>query len=116
MFIFLVDANPMLTAWLTLQATRRGERFYHMDKLHEAPFFVQDLRPDVLVIEADTAKASDEEAFVKAIQEHPFIMQLPCIVLGERLPSWALGLSIKGHIAKPIDPSEFPSQVAKLLS
>lgn len=111
MFVFLVDANPLLSAWLTKLAPREGHRLYHMATVADAPFFVTDLKPDVLVLDGSTLREG-EEVFRKAWEASPALRMLPLVGLGEALPGW---LSPRGHMPKPLDPSQFFGRVAELV-
>lgn len=114
MFIFLVDANPLISEWLERLAAKSEQRFYHLPKLDEAMFFIDDLRPDVLVLDGATATRS-EGLFLDALKEFPFLETVPVVGLGAPLPEWVGKLNIRGHLAKPLNPAHFFEQVKALL-
>lgn len=114
MFVFLIDSNPMITDWLERQAKARSERFYSMSSLLDAPYFIQDLLPDVVVLDGKTVQ-KDAEEFIAAIEDHPHLRVVPVIGLGDALPEWCGALNLKGHLPKPLDPSKFHDDVKKLL-
>ena len=114
MFIFLVDANPLISDWLQKLASKKEQRFYHLPSLDQSAFFVDDLRPDVLVLDGATAMQS-EGTFVDSIKDFPFLKDVPVVGLGQALPEWAGVFNMKGHIPKPLDPSKFYEQVKALL-
>ena len=114
MFVFLVDQNPLITEWLKRQAQLLGVPFYSMTSLAEAAYFIQDLKPDVLVLDGKSVALS--ESFLLDMKAYEFIQQLPVIGLGDPLPAWTSGLNLKGHLTKPLDPSCFHEEVARLLS
>ncbi len=115
MFVFLIDSNPMISDWLELQAKASGEKFYSMATLLDAPFFIEDLRPDVLVIDGKTAQYKPEE-FIASIETYPILATLPVVGVGQELPEWCGALNLKGHIKKPINPEHFLAQVKELVS
>lgn len=114
MFIFLVDGNPLISEWLQRLADKTQQRFYHMANLDEATFFIDDLKPDVLVLDGATAMRSEGQ-FMADLVEFPFIKDLPVVGLGATLPEWVGALNIRGHLGKPLNPAEFYDNVKALL-
>lgn len=114
MFIFLVDSNPLISEWLQRLAEKLNYRFYHLPQLDEAAFFINDLNPDVLVIDGDAA-AKSKGNFVAALDEYPLLKKIPVIGLGAHLPEWSSQLNIQGHIQKPLNPAHFFAQVKSKL-
>ncbi len=113
MFVFLIDQNPLITEWLKRQALLRSVPFYAMDSLKEAAYFINDLSPQVLVL--DGATIVEGEDFLREIEAYPLIQQLPVIGLGAPLPAWSQALKIRGHLAKPLNPERFHEDIAKIL-
>lgn len=114
MFIFLIDANPLISEWLKRLADKTGQRFYHLGKLDEAAFFIDDLRPDVVVLDGETAAKSQGE-FLQNLSEFPFVKEVPVVGLGAPLPEWVGHLNIRGHLQKPLNPAQFYEKVRALL-
>ncbi len=107
MFIFLIDANSMVSLALETLAKKRSERFYTMAKLEEALYFIEDLHPDVLVLDGSSLPANAPAELIA----YPWISLVPVVGFGDALPAWTQSLNVKGHVAKPIDPFKFRSQV-----
>jgi CheY-like chemotaxis protein len=115
MFVFLIDSNSMISDWLERQAKHRGEKFYSMGTLLDAPFFIEDLAPDVLVLDGKTANYKPQE-FIEAIISYPILATIPVIGFGDTLPEWCAALNLKGHLKKPVNPEHFFDQVKQLLA
>ncbi len=111
MFVFMIASNPLLPLWLAKLAPMEGCRFYHMDKLEDAPFFIQDLKPDVLVLETSMV-VGQEAAFRRAWAENPALAQIPVVGLGLGMPPW---LATRGCLPAPHDPSRFFSALRELV-
>jgi CheY-like chemotaxis protein len=114
MFVFLIEANPLISVWLKHQVEACGDKFYHLASLKDAAYFIQDLNPDVLVIDGQTAQ-KDAGEFVMGLKEFPHIKNIPTIGLGLGLPEWAGLLNIKGQLSKPLNPEKFHAEVRELL-
>ncbi len=115
MFIFLVDANPLISQWLAKEARCRGEKFYHLPSLASAAYTIADLAPDVLVIDGKTARAS-AQLFADELESYPALREIPCVSLGERPPEELGALRWVGTIPKPVNPELFASEVAMLMA
>ena len=114
MFIFLIDANPLISEWLQRLADKSGQRFYHLAKLSEAAFFIDDLKPDVVVLDGDTALKTQGE-FLDNLPDFPFLKDVPVVGLGAPLPEWVGHLNVRGHLPKPLNPAHFYDSVKALL-
>jgi chemotaxis response regulator CheB len=111
MFIFLIDANSMVSLALETLAKKRSERFYTMTNLPEALYFIEDLHPDVLVLDGSSLPVEAPADLLVL----PWIKSVPVVGLGAALPTWASVLNVKGHIPKPLDPFQFTALVRKWL-
>lgn len=114
MFIFLIDSNPLISEWLQRLAEKLNYRFYHLPHLDEAAYFINDLNPDVLVIDGDVANKSKGD-FIASLQDYPILRKIPVIGLGSPLPDWSSLLNVQGHIQKPLNPANFFDQVKSKL-
>jgi hypothetical protein len=114
MFVFLIDSNPMITDWLKEQSAQFNYPFYSLKSLKESLYFIQDLTPDVVVIDAKSVDLTEQQ-LASALAEYPLLQNLPFIGFGQALPEWMGRLNIKGHLPKPVDPSLFHEKVQVLL-
>jgi len=112
MFIFLIDGNSMVSLALETLARKRSERFYTMVGLPEALYFIEDLHPDVLVLDGDSLPAEAPAG----IDDFAWVKSVPVVGFGALLPAWSNVLNVKGHVAKPIDPFQFTTLVGKCLT
>ena len=115
MFIFLIDANPLISQWLAKEAKLRGEKFYHLPSLANAAYTIADLAPDVLVIDAKTAQTS-ASLFAQELGAFPSLMEIPCVFLGEGRPHGLEVLKWVGGMSKPVNPEQFAAQVTMLVA
>ncbi|MBY0518093.1 MAG: hypothetical protein K2P81_14385 [Bacteriovoracaceae bacterium] len=114
MFVFLIDSNPMITDWLKKQSAQLHFPFYSLKSLKESLYFIQDLAPDVVVIDEKSVDLTNED-LVSALIEYPLLKEIPVIGFGKTLPEWMGRLNMKGHLSKPVDPSTFHALVKELL-
>ncbi len=114
MFVFLIDSNPMITDWLKKQSAQYNYPFYSLKSFKESLYFIQDLAPDVVVIDANSVDLTEID-LASALSEYPLLKDLPFIGFGKELPEWMGRLNIKGHLSKPVDPSTFHALVKALL-
>lgn len=114
MFLFYIDSNPLITSWLKEQAIVSGDKFYSLDSLKEAGYFLFDLKPDVLVIESEILK-NEKEFLLKAQAEYESLFSLPLITVGRESVEGHFGMVLMGHILKPLNPDLFFKQVKEIL-
>lgn len=114
MFLFYIDSNPLITSWLKEQALVSGEKFYNLDSLREAGYFLFDLKPDVLVIESEILQ-NEKEYLLKAQAEYSSLLSLPLITVGRESVGGNFGMQIVGHVPKPLNPDQFFKQVKEIL-
>jgi response regulator RpfG family c-di-GMP phosphodiesterase len=112
MFIFYVDANPIIIKWLEKAATQTQVRIYTAKSLTESAFVIDDLKPDVLIIDGKLWKEQKEE-FEQQLKHYPLVAAIPLITVGEEIGP-IKNLSHLGHIAKPLQAEHFLQQVASL--
>jgi chemotaxis response regulator CheB len=113
MFVFLIDKNPLISQWLKRQADARGVQFYSLSSLAEAAYFINDLKPDVLVIDGQSIEGAD--VFLTKLNEFPFAKTLPVVGLGVTLPEWIGEFDFKGQLKKPLNPEHFHAEVERLV-
>jgi len=115
MFLFYIDSNPLITSWLKEQALSKGHKIYTLSTLKDAGFFLHDLKPDVLVIESEILK-NEKEFLIHAQNEYPDLFAISLITIGKEEVTGHFGMELKGHIQKPMNPSEFFEQVQRILN
>jgi hypothetical protein len=109
MFIFLIDGNSMVSLALEALSKKRAERFYTMTDFTAALYFIEDLHPDVLVLDGDSLPGE----LPAEIEQFPWVKSVPVVGFGALLPAWCSVLNVKGHVPKPIDPFQFTTLVGK---
>ena len=104
----------MISEWLQRLADKSEQRFYHLAKLGEAAFFIDDLKPDVVVLDGDTALKTQGD-FLSSLSHFPFVKEVPIVGLGAPMPEWVGELNIRGHLEKPLNPALFYEKVKAFL-
>jgi hypothetical protein len=110
MFVFLISDNPVLAPALELAAKRRGERFYHMEALADALFFIHDLRPDVVVL--DGALVPESFDWGEAMRAFPVLSEVRWVALSA---PWPIGPQPQFVFTLPVDPFVFHETLAAKL-
>jgi DNA-binding NtrC family response regulator len=111
--ILWIDENTFATSLLEKVFKSKNLPFYTLSDAKDFLYIVNDLRPDLLVLDALTIKAT-EETFLKQYENSEILASLPVVVIGsgEDLPFLKNKI---GFIQRPFDPFEIPKILANFL-
>lgn len=104
--ILWIDENTFATSLLEKVFKSKNLPFYTLPDAKDFLYLVNDLKPDLLVLDASTVKAS-EETFLKQYENSEVLASMPVVIIGaeEDLPFLKNKI---GSIQRPFDPFEIP--------
>ncbi len=95
MFVFWIDKNKFLTGMVEEFAKKFAIRLYTLNSLDDSSYLLDDLNPDVIVIDGETFEQSSAE--LKAMFQDK-IKDRKIITSGKLLDIKSIG-----HLSKPLD-------------
>jgi DNA-binding NtrC family response regulator len=111
--VLWIDSNTFATGLLEKVFKKRDIPFYTLEKASDFSYLVEDLRPEVLVLDFKTAN-EHIEALEKQYQNSQALQQLPVIFLDEA-PEMPFIQKRIGQINRPFDPFKIPDIIQNIL-
>lgn len=110
--ILWIDENKLVTDLLEKVFKKKNLAFYSLNDAKDFVYLVNDLRPQVIVIDSVTAKKCMEN--FKAQLEQVELKKVSWIVLGESLELSFIPNKL-GEIHRPFDPFRIPELIEKIV-
>ena len=108
--VLWIDQNTFATGLLEKVFKKKALPFYTIPNAQDFVYLVEDLKPEVIVLDTKTAM-SDFEAFKRqyeSLKDIPFIL----VDHKDELPFIS---KVVGHIHKPFDPFQVPQILNQIL-
>lgn len=111
--ILWIDKNSFSASLIAKVFKSRGLEFYHLSDARDFAYLVEDLKPALIVIDAQTA-TDDLAALERQYQENSAVQNSSYVVIGE----WEkLGFIQKkvGQLPRVLEPFEVPDALNRFL-
>ena len=112
--VLWIDQNTFATGLLEKVFKKKNLPFYTLPSASDFVYLVNDLRPELIVLDTKTAIA-DLSAFKAQFEGSEFLQSLPFILIDET-PELAFINKVVGHINRPFDPFLVPDMLKNLLN
>lgn len=112
--ILWIDQNTFATDLLEKVFKKKNLNFYTVSSAENFVYLVDDLRPELIVLDSATAVAS-LAALKQQYQASELLQGLPIILLEEASELSFLG-NVIGKIDRPFDPFQIPEKIQRLLT
>ncbi len=109
--ILWIDENRFATSLLEKVFKQKDLSFYTLDNVNDFSFLVDDLKPEIIVLDTATA-LKNKEAFKKQFEANSRLKETPFITIGS--DSDFTFLKKMGEIKRPFDPYLIPETILKL--
>lgn len=110
--VLWIDQNSFSTNLVERVFKKKGLPFYSLSKASELSYLVEDLRPSLIVLDGETARASLDE-FLEEFNQSAYLQQIPFILIND-FPELS-SLKKIGELRKPLDPFKVPDQIQQIL-
>lgn len=112
--VLWIDENTFATGLIAKAFKLKNLPFYTIERAIDFSFLVDDLKPEVLVLDSKTA-IKDLEALERQFQSSTHLINLPAIIVD---PAKELSFikAVIGFIHRPFDPFTIPETIEKMLS
>jgi DNA-binding NtrC family response regulator len=110
--VLWIDSNTFATGLLERVFKRRGIPFYALESAEDFSYLIDDLRPELLVLDGATARASGG-ALRRQYEASPALRALPVITIGDAA-DLALLENRVGQIDRPFDPFKIPDIIQEI--
>lgn len=112
--VLWIDQNTFATGLLEKVFKKRNLPFYTLSVANDFVYLVEDLRPEVIVLDARTA-TDHLEAFKAQYDSSEALRSLPFVIIDDH---GELGFitNVSGHIKRPFDPFMVPELLQKIFT
>lgn len=111
--VLWIDENTFATTLLEKVFKQEGLPFYTLDNVDDFSFLVNDLKPEIIVLDTQTAR-KNSIGLEKQFNENPILKATPFIFIGSG-DDFSYLQKI-GEIKRPFDPFDMPEIIAKIKS
>ena len=110
--VLWIDQNTFSAGLVEKAFKRSGIPFYSLSTVADFAYLVEDLKPEVIVLDTETYLAH-EKVFLEQYEASSTMQKLPMILLGST-DLTMISNSI-GKITKPFDPFIMPAKIQSML-
>lgn len=111
--VLWIDGNTFATSLLEKVFKSKNLPFYTLDKAVDFTYLVEDLKPELLVLDGETA-LQNLESLQKQYEASPALRNLPVILVDKKADLPFIQKEI-GEIKRPFDPFKIPEVLEKIL-
>lgn len=112
--VLWIDKNDVATGLIEQVFKSRNLSFYSLKNVSDFSYLINDLRPEVIVLDCDTA-LDDLETF-KLQYETSELMRSTSFILINKRPGFEFILKKMGSLHRPLDPFKIPEQLKNILN
>lgn len=112
--ILWIDQNTFATSLLEKVFKKKNLQFYTIPSAKDFSYLVEDLRPELLVLDGQTI-LENLEAFKLQLSQSENLSKLPKILV-EPTNDLQFLENVIGNIHRPFDPFAIPQEIQKMLS
>lgn len=112
--ILWIDQNTFATGLLEKVFKKKNLEFYTVSAAADFSYLVDDLSPELIVLDAQTA-VSALEAFKQQYQASEKLRTLPVILI-EDAPELDFMGNVIGKLQRPFDPFKIPEKLQQIIS
>lgn len=113
--VLWIDQNTFSTSLLEKVFKTQKLEFYTIGSAKDFSYLVDDLRPQVLVLDAATV-VSELESFKLQYEASEALKTLPVILIESREEGLGFLANVVGKIERPFDPFQIPEKLKQILS
>ena len=112
--VLWIDQNTFATALLEKVFKTQKLEFYTIANAKDFSYLVDDLKPQVLVLDASTV-AAELDSFKRQYEASEALKKLPVILIEGSEELSFLG-NVIGKLERPFDPFQIPEKIQQFLS
>lgn len=109
--VLWIDENKFATELLEKVFKQKDLPFYTLDNVRDFSFIVEDLKPEIIVLDAATA-LRNKDLFKLQFEASSLLKETPFVLIGN--DSELSFLKKLGEISRPFDPFTIPEVLEKL--
>ncbi len=107
--VLWIDQNAFVTDLLERVYKKKELPFYTLNSAEDFTYLVDDLKPEVIVLDSETA-VRYQEALEKQYQASAALSEVPVIYLGNK-DNLGFVPKLLGEIQRPFNPFDVPTQI-----
>lgn len=111
--VLWIDENKFATDLLEKVFKQKALPFYTLDNVRDFSFLVEDLKPEMIVLDVKTA-SRHKELFRAQFDASPALKNIPFVLIGDEKEFTYV--KKMGEIKRPFDPFTIPEVLEKLKS
>lgn len=108
--VLWIDQNTFATGLLEKVFKKKDLPFYTLAQANDFVYLVEDLKPVLIVLDAQTALVQ-EESFKAQYESSRALRSLPFILIDGDIPYIQ---NVLGKISRPFDPFQIPEELKKI--
>lgn len=112
--VLWIDKNTFATELLERVFKKKNLPIYTVASAEDFSYLVDDLRPELIVLDVQTALDS-KEAFLKQLEASQLLKSLPFILIDPAALDHDFIPNKIGEFQRPFDPFEIPAEISEII-